>query len=174
MDIVFNDLEKDTKQSQFITDEVIDLLNFRINQEELSSRIYHGMSLWLNNNAYLSTAKVWQKFADEEMGHAQLAKDYLMSFNIVPKLQSIREVSTEFGGLRDVIQKTFDHEVLVTEQCLALTKKAFELQDFTLFALGQKYNEIQRIEMDESYSLLDLCKLTHDDLILDKYISENF
>ena len=38
----------------------------------------------------------------------------------------------------------------------------------------EKYNEIQRVEMDEVYNLVDICKLTTDKLILDHYIGDNF
>lgn len=159
---------------KFITDEVIKLLNFRIQQEVYSSYIYSQMSQWLQNASFLKSAAVWQKFSNEELEHAQLAKDYLLSFNIMPELMPIEEPANVFECIDDIIKATFDHEVLVTQQCLDLTNKAMELKDWTLFALGQKYNEIQRVEMDEAYNLVDISKLTTDKLILDNYISENF
>lgn len=159
---------------KFITQDVIDILNYRIQQEQYSSKVYESMSLWLANAAYLNMAKVWEKFSKEELEHAELAKEYLLSFNIMPELMTIDEPPNDFTSAVDIIQKTFDHEVQVTEQCLELTNKAMEWKDWTLFALGQKYNEIQRVEMDESYNLVDISKLTTDQLILDKYIGENF
>lgn len=159
---------------KFITQEVIDLLNYRIQQEQYSSKVYEQMAQWLKNASFVNCAKVWEKFSTEELDHSEIAKDYLLSFNVMPELMVIEEPINDFTCLCDVIEKTFDHEVLVTQQCLDLTKKAFELQDWTLFALGQKYNEIQRIEMDEVYSLVDISKLTTDMLILDKYIGDNF
>lgn len=159
---------------KFINQETIDLLNYRIQQEQYSSKVYEQMSLWLYNEAYLNMAKVWSKFAEEELEHAELAKNYLLSFNIMPELMVIEEPINDFKDARDIIQKTFDHEVLVTNQCLDLTNKAMEWKDWTLFALAQKYNEIQRVEMDEVYDLVDIAKLTNDNLILDKYIGENF
>lgn len=159
---------------KFITQEVIDLLNYRIQQEQYSSKVYEQMALWLSNASYVNSAKVWSKFASEELEHAEIAKEYLLSFNVMPELMVIEEPVNDFKDLKDIIQKTFDHEVLVTEQCLDVTNKALGWKDWTLFALGQKYNEIQRIEMDEVYSLVDISNLSNDNLILDKYIGDNF
>lgn len=159
---------------KFINEEVIKLLNYRVQQEQYSSKVYEQMSAWLQNASFLSSAKVWAKFAEEELVHAELAKDYLLSFNIMPELMVIEEAPNNFECIDDIIKATFDHEVLVTQQCLDLTNKAMELKDWTLFALGQKYNEIQRVEMDEVYNLVDISKLTTDRLILDHYIGDNF
>lgn len=159
---------------KFINQDIINILNYRIQQEQYSSKVYEQMSLWLANESFLNMSKIWAKFAEEELEHAELAKNYLLSFNIMPELMVIEEPINDFKDARDIIQKTFDHEVSVTTQCLELTNKAMEWKDWTLFALGQKYNEIQRIEMDEVNSLVDIAKLTNDNLILDKYIGENF
>ncbi len=159
---------------KFITKEVIDLLLYRIQQEQYSSKIYEQMSLWLSNEAYLNMAKVWSKFAEEELEHAELAKQYLLSFNIMPELMVIEEPINDFKDVRDIIQKTFDHEVLVTEQIVNLSNKAMEWKDWSLFTLAQKYTEIQIGEMNEVYDLVDIAKLTNDNLILDKYIGKNF
>lgn len=159
---------------KFINEEVIKLLNYRIQQEQYSSKIYEQMAAWLQNASFLKCAKVWTKFALEELTHAEIAKDYLLSFNVMPELMVIDEAPNDFKDIKDLIQATFDHEVLITTQCLELTNKAMELKDWTLFALGQKFNEIQRGEMDEVYNLLDISNLSNDNLILDKYIGHNF
>jgi len=159
---------------KFINEEVIKLLNYRIQQEQYSSKVYEQMSAWLQNASFLNSSKIWAKFASEELTHAELAKDYLLSFNIMPELMVIEEAPNDFKDIKEIIQATFDHEVMVTEQCLALTSKAMDLKDWTLFALGQKYNEIQRVEMDEVYNLVDISNLSNDNLILDKYIGDNF
>lgn len=159
---------------KFITPEVVTLLQYRIQQEQYSSKVYEQMSLWLSNESYINMAKVWSKFAEEELEHAELAKQYLLSFNVMPELMVVEEPINDFKDAKDIIQKTYLHEEEITLQCLELTNKAMELKDWTLFALGQKYNEIQRIEMDEVYNLVDIAKLTNDNLILDKHIGENF
>lgn len=159
---------------KFISKEIVDLLNFRIQQEQYSSKVYESMALWLANESYINCAKVWKKFAEEELEHAELAKEYLLSFNVMPELMKIEEPPNAFTSLEDIIQKTFDHEVTVTEQINSLANKAMDLRDWSLFNLSQVYTKIQIAEMDEVYNLLDIVKLSSDKLILDKYIGENF
>src|SRR5260221_2271468 len=82
-----------TPTHALISPESITLLNFRIREEEISSRIYLAMSLWLENNAFLGAAKLWRKYSNEETTHAEWARKYLLSLGItpeVPALDSIR------------------------------------------------------------------------------------
>jgi ferritin len=159
---------------KFITQEVVDLLNYRIQQEQYSSKVYEQMSLFLQNESYINSAKVWKKFSEEELEHAEIAKKYLMSFNVMPELMTIEEPMNDFIDLVDIIQKTYDLEVKVTEQVKVLSDKAFELKDWSLFSLSQEFTELQIQGMDEANTLLDVSKMTTDKLILDKYIGENF
>ena len=159
---------------KLISQEAINMLQYRIQQEQYSSKLYEQMSLYLNNEAYLNMAKVWAKFSEEELKHAELAKKYLLSFNVMPELMVIEEPINDFKDARDIIQKTFDHEVILFNQIKELSNKAMELKDWSLFTLAQEYLEIQVGELDEVYNLLDIAKLTTDNLILDKYIGENF
>ena len=159
---------------KLISQEAINMLQYRIQQEQYSSKLYEQMSLYLNNEAYLNMAKVWAKFSEEELKHAELAKKYLLSFNVMPELMVIEEPINDFKDARDIIQKTFDHEVILFNQIKELSNKAMELKDWSLFTLAQEYLEIQVEELDEVYNLVDIAKLTTDNLILDKYIGENF
>ena len=163
-------------KNKLISPEAIKLLHTRIEQEELSSRLYEQMSLWLNNAGYINSAKKWKEFALEEMEHSSLAKTYLLSFGILPELPDLDAPVTDFKDLPDIIQKTYDHEVMVSEQCLELTKKALEMNDFMLFSLGQKYNKIQVKEMEEVTTLTDIMKTfgtdKHTLLLFDSHINE--
>lgn len=159
---------------KLISQEAINMLQYRIQQEQYSSKLYEQMSLYLNNEAYLNMAKVWAKFSEEELKHAELAKKYLLSFNVMPELMVIEEPINDFKDAKDIIQKTFDHEVILFNQIKELSNKAMELKDWSLFTLAQEYLEIQVGELDEVYNLVDIAKLTTDNLILDKYIGENF
>ena len=51
-----------------ISKKSIDLLQSRI-QEEMSSRLYLSMALWLENEGYVNSANVWKEYS-EEMSHA--------------------------------------------------------------------------------------------------------
>jgi len=142
--------------SNFLSPKVIELLNFRINQEEESSRIYKAMSLWLDDRAYFNASKLWEKYSGEELKHAGWAREHLLSFNIRPETRPINPVSNEFMGLDDIIRKTLEHEILITNQCKELAKVSQEEGDTLTYTLAHKYCSEQVEELRKSYDLVNL------------------
>ena len=159
--MTFQDLKNKIQQSQpetqsLISDRIKELLNYRIQREELSSRIYLAMSIWLEDKAYLNSAKLWKKNADEELTHAQWAREYLLSLNLLPETRPLEEVQNEFESLGDIIRKSLEHEILITQECSELAKACMEEGDFLCFSLAQKYIAEQKEELQKSYDLLNL------------------
>ena len=89
VDIKFKRTENKAK-SPLISDKTIELLNYRIEQEDYSSRLYLSMSLWLENAGYAS-AKLWKKYSSEEANHADWARTYLLSLGIQPKTGALED-----------------------------------------------------------------------------------
>lgn len=138
-----------------LSDKTINLLNYRINQEELSSRIYLAMSVWADNKSYFNAAKLWKKYSDEEFNHANWAREVLLSFNKLPCTDAIGMPPNEFTGLNDLITQTLEHETLITLQCKELLQYALT-EDLLIFPLAQKYVAEQVEEMRKAYDLVSL------------------
>ena len=102
---------------------VIDIVNYRISQEQISSKIYEQMSLWLDNTGYKNFAKLYEKYANEELIHAGFSKEFLLSYGVTPKLLTIPEQQCEFESLQEILEITMAHEEEITRQCS-------ELQEF--------------------------------------------
>lgn len=168
--------DKGMGKTQFLSRKIIDLLNFRINAEEESSRIYLAASLSLEDKAYFNAAKLYRKYSNEELAHADKAREYLLSFNILPETRPIQSVKTDYEGLVDIIYATLDHEALVTQQCKELAKAALDEQDFLTFNLAQFYLAEQQEEMMKSFDLMNHLETFGTDKIalklLDDYIEE--
>lgn len=143
----------------FLSSTIIELLNFRINQEEQSSRLYKAMSLWLEDKGYFNAAKLWSKYSDEEIKHADWAREYLLSFNIRPETRPIETVMNEFTGLDEVIYKTLDHEIMVANQCKELAKVSQSEGDTLTYTLAHKYCSEQVEELKKSYDLVNLLEV---------------
>ena len=60
-----------SKGNGIIPEKIVTLLNYRINQEELSSRLYLAMSEWLEIAGFLGASKLWGSYSDEESSLAQ-------------------------------------------------------------------------------------------------------
>lgn len=149
-----NLIEKN-KQSQ-LDSKIVELLNFRIIQEELSSRTYKAMALWLEDKAYFNSAKLWNKFSQEELAHAEWSREHLLSFNIRPKTEPLESVPNDFTGLGDIINKTLEHEMKITKQCSEFAKACLDAGDMNTFTLALKYNAEQIEEMKKANDLVTL------------------
>jgi ferritin len=143
------------KKNPFATKGVIKILNFRIQAEESSSRLYQGMSLWLNDNGFMGAAATWLKDSEDEMAHALWAKTYLLDMGIQPTLPALKMPPQTFGGLPEIIRKSYEHEVLVTEQVNSLAIEGQKTGDHLLYQLAIKYMEEQQEELGRLQTLLD-------------------
>jgi ferritin len=159
-------------KSKLLNDKVIETLNYRIQQEEHSSRIYEQLSLWLNNKGYLNFAELFKKYADEELVHAGFSKSYLLDYGITPCLQPLPSPEMEIESLLDVLEAAYDHELLVTKQCEDLASLALKEGNHVLYQLALKYCAEQQEEIGKSITNLDIYKLSTDMLIIDHYVGE--
>lgn len=141
------------EQYRFLSEEIVELLNFRIIEEEKSSRIYLAISLWFQDKAYFNLAKLYKKYSEEELKHGDKAREFLLSFNILPETRPIPNVSNDFLSVSDIIDKTLEHEALVTQQSKDLAKAALAEQDFLTFNLAQFYLSEQVEEMNKVWDL---------------------
>lgn len=152
--------------------EAIELLQWRIQQEQQSSKIYEQMAYVLEDKSFFGAAKLWKKYAAEELEHAEWAADYLLSFNVTPELRKLEQPVNDYPCLVDIINATLEHETLITQQCNDLVTKAQELGDHNLCTLGLKYCEEQINEMAKAYNLVTLLDTFGTDKIALKLLDE--
>lgn len=138
-----------------LTESMIGLLQFRIAQEELSSRIYHSMSVWLEFNGFTGAAKLWKTYSDEELKHANWAYQFLQDLNIKPVVPSIEKPISDFKGLPNIIALSFQHEEKISNQCKDLARAAMELQEPMVLELALRYNKEQVEEMGKMQYWVD-------------------
>lgn len=141
--------------STLISKDCIDLLNFRINEEEKSWRIYENMYLWLENKGYVNAAALWRSYAAEELSHADWAKQYLLRLGIKPTLLEIPPVQTDIVDFPSIIKDSYDHEVKITLQCQIMAKDAMMSGDFMLQELAFKYLKEQNEELGRQQNWVD-------------------
>ena len=86
------------EHSPLISKKTIDLLQYRIQEEEMSVRIYLSMAMWLENEGYVNASKLWKKYSAEENTHADWAREYLLSFGVLPDTPELKKVNI-FDGV---------------------------------------------------------------------------
>jgi len=143
------------KHNPLITEECIKYLNYRIEQEEYSARIYLSMSMWLEDNGYLNAGKLWKKYSDEEMLHANDARTYLLAMGVQPSTPKLESPEQTFTGLPQIIEKSYEHEIEVTTQIKDLSTHALSMNDHMLYQLGLAYLKEQVEEHGKMQDLMD-------------------
>jgi ferritin len=138
-----------------ITDECVKILNYRIEQEDYSSRVYLAMSVWLEDKGYVNASKLWRKYSDEERGHADMAREYLLSLGIRPNTALLNQPIQEFSGLPQIIRDSHAHEVDITVQCKELASHAMKMGDHMLYQLAGTYLKEQIEEVGKAQNWID-------------------
>lgn len=142
-------------KNPMITEECVKHLNYRIEQEEYSSRIYLAMAMWLDDNGYKGAAKEWRKYSNEEMGHADFAREYLLNLGVQPNTPALQSPTQTFSGLPQIIEMSYEHEIEITRQCKELASHAMKMADHLLYELALKYLHEQQEEMGKMQDLMD-------------------
>jgi ferritin len=159
-------------KSKLLNNKTVDALNYRIQQEEHSSRIYEQASLWLDNKGLLNCSKLFKNYADEEMVHATFAKQFLLDYGITPCLDPLPSPEIEYETLLDVFEAAHEHELLVTKQCNDLATLALKENNHVLYQLALRYCTEQQEEIGKTITLLDILKMSTDMLVVDHYIGD--
>lgn len=148
-----------------IDEHCIKYLNYRIQQEELSARIYLSMSMWLNNEGYSGAASLWKKYSDEEMGHANWSRDYLLAMGVTPETPALEAQPLSYTGLPEIIRASYEHEITVTKQIKAMASEAQKKGDHMLYELCLKYLKEQVEEHDKTQTWVDKLSAFGEDKI---------
>ena len=130
-------------------------LNYRVQQEEYSARIYISMSMWLNNKGYVGAAALWKTYSDEEMKHADIARTYLLSFGIQPVTPRLDQPKQNFTGLPEIVKLSFDHEIEVSKQIKNMANHALSDGDHMLYELCLAYLKEQVEEHNKMQNWMD-------------------
>jgi len=151
------------KGNGLIPEEIVKLLNYRINQEELSARLYYAMSEWLENKGYFGAAGMIKRWSDEETIHANWAVDFLEAYDYLPEIGALEDVPTEYKSLKDCISKSYDHEVEITDQCNELASRVVKASCFCAMPLALKYMHEQTDELEKTNKWLTRVSMVADD-----------
>jgi len=138
-----------------LSDECVDYLNYRVQQEEYSGRIYLSMSLWLDNNGYVNGAKLWRKYSDEEMKHADIARQYLLAMGVQPATPELEQPEQNFTGFPQIIKDSYQHEIDITNQIKELASDTFKKGDHMLYELALSYLKEQVEEHAKMQNWMD-------------------
>lgn len=160
------------KTSILVSTTVIDLLQYRIKEEEQSSRTYLGMSMRLSDNGYSWAAKLFLQYSKEELVHADKARDMLLAHGVQPQTPALMSPKEEFIGLSEIVRLGYEHEVEITKQCQQLAKTAFEEQNYMVAELAMRLCKEQVEELDKFQNRMDRLSAFWEDNVTLRMLDE--
>ena len=89
-------------------------LNEQINAEQYSALLYLSMSAYLNDKGLPGFANWMYIQYQEELSHANKFFNYVNERGGKVEIKAIKQVDTEFESVIDIVEKTLEHEQLVT------------------------------------------------------------
>ena len=142
-------------KNELLSDDCVEYLNYRVQQEEYSGRIYLAMSMWLDNNGYVNAAKLWRRYSNEEMAHSDIARKYLLAMGVQPMTPVLESPDQTFSGLPQIIELSYDHEIVVTKQIKELASEAMSKGDHMLYEFATAYLKEQVEEHEKMQNWMD-------------------
>ena len=159
-------------KSEFLSEAMVKLLNYRIEQEEYSSRLYLAMSTWLDDKGFVGAAKLFKQYSDEETVHAIKAKNMLLANGLRPITPALQKPKQDFLSLPDVIISALEHEKEITRQCYELTKAAHTEDNYMVVELGLWYCKEQAEELNKVQYLMDRLEAFGEELVMLRELDE--
>lgn len=159
---------------ELLDKKIVELLNFRIQQEEHSYRIYEQFAMWFDNEGLPALGKLYHTYGQEELKHAGWAKDFLLAYNVIPTLTSLGSPVMEVNGIESILEDTLQHELLVASQCQALSDHAVKVNHTPLQSLALKYCTEQIEEINKATNNISSYKHCGGiGMLFEHYIAEN-
>ncbi|HIP53655.1 MAG TPA: non-heme ferritin [Chromatiales bacterium] len=138
-----------------LSDKLVDHLNQQINLEFYSSNLYLQMSAWASYKGLDGCADFLRDHAAEEMGHMQRLFTYVNETGAMVKLGAIEAPPTEYGSVKEVFEKIYEHECHVTREINSLADTSLSEKDYSTFNFLQWYVAEQHEEERLFKSILD-------------------
>ncbi|MFD2097376.1 non-heme ferritin [Corallincola platygyrae] len=142
---------------------MVEKLNEQINLEFFSSNLYLQMSAWCEDKGFEGAAEFLKEHANEEMEHMNRLFTYVSETGAMPILGGIDAPPHEFESLKDLFEKIYEHECLVTRAINELAHVAFTSSDYSTFNFLQWYVAEQHEEEKLFKGILDKIELLDND-----------
>lgn len=146
-----------------LSSSMLEKLNAQINLEFFSSNMYLQMSSWAESKGYEGCAAFLSKHADEEMQHMKRLFTYVNETGSMARIGAIEAPIEEFESIKDLFDKVYEHECLITREINGLAHAAFTNQDYSTFNFLQWYVGEQHEEEKLFKGILDKIEIIGED-----------
>ncbi len=137
-------------------------LNKQVAREAYASFLYLAMASWCEKEGLSGCATFFYRQSDEERMHMLKIFHYLNEMDRFAITPAVPQPPLEFGSVREVFEKTLEHEMEVTRAIYELVELARQERDHATEHFLQWYVEEQREEEGLMRTILDRIKIIGD------------
>lgn len=145
-----------------IKKEVEVLINEQLEKENYSAQLYLAMATWFAQKGLNGYFKYYYTQYHEELDHFKILYHYLLMAGGHPVVPKIDQPEHEFSGVREILEKTVEHERYITESIEKISTVARECKDYKSVSLLDWFIDEQVEEEDNSNTALDRFDLFGD------------
>jgi ferritin len=149
------------KTPKTLADASVKILTDRLGDEYTAHYFYRNATNWCAGIGYLKAAAFFAQEAENELDHAKGLQKYLVDWNVMPLLPSIKPNVT-FSDLIDIINKAYVLEYALFESYNRNSKELFDT-DLTTFDFLTTYRTGQTESVIEYSDLLNAAELVNTD-----------
>jgi ferritin len=149
------------KTPKTLADASVKILTDRLGDEYTAHYFYRNATNWCAGIGYLKAAAFFAQEAENELDHAKGLQKYLVDWNVMPLLPSIKPNVT-FSDLIDIINKAYALEYALFESYNRDSKQLFN-SDLTTFDFLTTYRTGQTESVIEYSDLLNAAELVNID-----------
>ena len=164
------------KKKCYLSDKTKALIDSLIAVELNASQLYKAGASWCEYVGYEGTAKFLDKHSNEERTHMNKLYEYSLDRQCCPITPSVKEQPHVFVDLKDVLEKSLQHEEFVETQYKNAIKAVMSEGDMQTFAVMQFFLNEQVEEIKLFAGLLDRLEIIGYDkkgmFFLDQEIAE--
>ncbi|WP_297810477.1 ferritin [uncultured Helicobacter sp.] len=142
-----------------LNEEIVKRLNEQVAKEMYASNLYLSMSSWCFKNHYEGAGAFLFEHAGEENNHAKKLITYLNETDSMVEIQAIKKPDNNFKNLLDVFEKTYQHELSITDSINNMVSFMLEHKDYSTFNFLQWYVAEQHEEEALFRNIIDKIKL---------------
>ena len=152
-----------TRKATSLHNKVTELLQAQIAMEAHASATYLAMSSWCDDRGYKRSAAFFLNHADEERGHMLRIFNFLNENDVRAFSPEVTNIQQEYKSLKDVFEKTLEHEIAVTDSINNIVKVARQENDFASENFLQWFVNEQLEEERLVHDILDMFEFVSDE-----------
>ena len=138
-----------------LSEKLLKKLNDQVTLEFFSSNLYLQMSAWCEHKGLNGSARFLKTHANEEMAHMHKIFDYIQDTGSLAIIEQIEKPISNFKDVKDVFERTYKHEKMITAQINEIVDLALTEKDYSTFNFLQWYVAEQHEEEKLFKSILD-------------------